>query len=86
VGKPDLDVAPRLFAGLCVTPHPQLSGKTSDICCAPSTLFSGLNPAKLFLFPKLKTTLKGRHFQTIPLSLVANLMKDCAHAQFSGCS
>jgi hypothetical protein len=35
------------------------------IHCAPSTLFSGLSPSRLFLFPKLKTTLKGRHFQTI---------------------
>jgi len=31
-----------------VTPHPQLSGKTSDIRCASSTLFSGLNPSRLF--------------------------------------
>jgi hypothetical protein len=28
--------------------HPQLYGKTSDIHCAPLTLFSGLNPSKLF--------------------------------------
>ena len=65
VGKPDLDVAPRQCAGSSVASHPQLSGKTSDIRCAPSTLFSGLSPSRLFLFPKLKTTLKGRRFQTV---------------------
>jgi hypothetical protein len=65
VGKPDFDVSPRQCAGSRVAPHPQMSGKTSDIRCAPSTLFSGLSPSKTFLFPKLKTTLKGRHFQTV---------------------
>ena len=65
MGKPDLDVAPRQCAGSRVAPHPQLSGKTSEIRCAPSTLFSGLSPSKFFLFPKLKTTLKGRRSQTI---------------------
>jgi len=43
-----LDVAPRQSAGSRVAPHPQLSGKTSDIRCAPSTLFSGLSPSRLF--------------------------------------
>jgi hypothetical protein len=47
-----------------VTPHLQLSGKTSDIYCAPSILFSRLRPSRVFLFPRLKTTLKGRCFQT----------------------
>jgi len=54
VGKPDLGVAPWQYAGSHVTPHLQLSGKTWDIRCA-----------YFFLFPKLKTTLKGCHFQTI---------------------
>jgi len=31
VGKPDLDVAPRQCIGSHFAPHPQLSGKTSDI-------------------------------------------------------
>jgi len=53
VGKPDLDVAPRKCAGWRVAPHPQLSGKTSDIRCAPSTLFSGLSPSEFFLFLKI---------------------------------
>ena len=48
MGKPDLDVAPRQRAGSHVTPHPQLSGKTLDIRCAPSTLLSGLSPSRLF--------------------------------------
>ena len=48
VGKPDLDVAPGQCPGSHVTPHSQLSGKTSDIHCAPSTLFSGLSPSRLF--------------------------------------
>jgi hypothetical protein len=44
-----------------------------------------LAPADFFLFPKLKTTLKGRHFQTIvTLSLIQRTA--FAHAQFSGCS
>jgi len=59
VGKPDLYVAPRQSAGSRVAPHPQLSGKTSDIRCAPSTLFPGLSPSKF------KTTLKRCRFQTI---------------------
>jgi len=65
VGKPELDVAPRQCTSSHAAPHPQLSGKTSDIRCAPPTLFSGLSPSRLFLFPKLNTTLKGRCFQTI---------------------
>ena len=65
MGKLDLDVAPRQCTGSRVAPRPQLSGKTSVIRCAPSTLFSGLNPADFLLFPKRKATLKGRHFQTI---------------------
>jgi len=50
---------------------PSYLAKTSDIRCAPSTLFSRLAPipsrlssADIFLFPKLKTTLKGRCFHT----------------------
>jgi len=57
--------SPRQCTGSSVAPHPQLPGKASDIRCTPSTLFSGLAPADFFLFPKLKTTLKGRRFQTI---------------------
>jgi len=49
VGKPDWDVAPRQYADSRVALHQQLSGKTSDIRCAPSTLFFGLSPSRLFL-------------------------------------
>ena len=34
--------------GSRVPPHPQLCGKTSDIRCAPSTLFSGRSPKRRF--------------------------------------
>ena len=51
VGKPNLDVAPWQCAGSRVAPNPQLSGKTSDIHYTPST--------------QLKTSLKGRCFQTV---------------------
>jgi hypothetical protein len=58
-----LDVAPRQCAGSRVALHPQLSGKTSVV---PHPLYSpDLAIAAFFLFPKLKATLKGRHFQTI---------------------
>jgi len=50
--------------GSSVTPHPQLSGKTSDIRCVHPSYSPDLAPAEFFLFPKLKTTLKGRRFQT----------------------
>ena len=44
-----------------------------------------LAPADFFLFPKLKTTLKRRRFQTIvTLSLIRRTA--CARAQYSGCS
>jgi hypothetical protein len=59
VGKADLDFAPRQWAGSRVAPHPQLSGKTSDIRCAPSTLFSGIKPQYTFsCFPNLKKAWK----------------------------
>jgi hypothetical protein len=32
---------------------------------APTSTGSGLSPSRFFLFPKLKTTLKGRRFKTI---------------------
>ena len=85
VRKPDLDVTPRQCASSCVAPHLQLSGKTSDICCAHPPYSPDLAPADFFLFPKLKTTLKGCCFQTIvTLSLIRRTA--CAHAQFSGYS
>jgi len=44
-----------------------------------------LAPADFFLFLKLKTTLKGRRFQTIvTLSLIRRTA--CVRAKFSGCS
>jgi len=60
VGKPDLDVAGSCALLICryltkhqtsIVPHPSYS--------------LDLAPADFFLFPKLKTTFKGRRFQTI---------------------
>jgi hypothetical protein len=51
--------------GLIIAPHLLLSGKTLEIRCTTSTLFSKLIPSRFFLFPKLKTTLKGRRSQAI---------------------
>ena len=65
MGKPDFDVAPRQCPGSRVAPHPQLSGKTSDIRWPHPPYSPDLAPAEFFMFPKLKTTLKGRRFQTI---------------------
>ena len=65
MGKPDLNVAPRQCAGSRIAPHPHLSGKTSTPAVPHPPSSPDLDPADFFLFPKLKTTLKGRHFQTI---------------------
>jgi len=53
-----LVVAPRQCAGSRVAPHPQLSGKTSDIRLPHPPYSPDLAPADFFLFPKLKTNLK----------------------------
>jgi len=63
--KRDLDVAPRQCAGSRVAPHPQLSGKNRTSVIIHPPYSPDLAPADFFLFPKLKTTLKGRRFQTI---------------------
>ena len=65
MGKPDLDVTPQQCASSHVTPHLQLSGKTSDIVVPHPPYSPDLAPADFFLFPKLKTTLRGHRFQTI---------------------
>jgi len=65
MGKPDLDVAPRQFAGSRVAPHPQLSGKRQTSVVPHPPYSPDLASADFFLFPTLKTTLKGRRFQTI---------------------
>jgi hypothetical protein len=64
-GKTKLGFWPRQCAGSRVTPHPQLCGKTSDIRCEPFAIFYGISTAEFFLFLEIKTTLKGRRFQTI---------------------
>ena len=84
MGKPDSDIAPRQCTVSRVAPHLQLSVKTSDIRCTPSTLFSGLSPSTLFFFPKLKTTLKGHCFQTTEENQ-ENAIENCVPSQ-KGCS
>ena len=64
MGKPDLDVAPRQCVGSRVAPHRQLSGKRQTSVVPHPPYSPELAPADICLFPKLKTTLKGRHFQT----------------------
>ena len=64
MGKPDLDVAPRQRVGSRVAPHRQLSGKRQTSVVPHPPYSPELAPADICLFPKLKTTLKGRHFQT----------------------
>ena len=57
--------------------------QTSIVLHAPYSL--DLAPTDFFLFPKLKTTLKGCCFQTIEeMSLIRWTV--CAHAQFSRCN
>jgi hypothetical protein len=64
VGKLDLDVAPRQCASSRGAPHPQSFAKHQTFI-VPHPLYSrDLAPTDLFLFPKLKTTLKGRRFKT----------------------
>ena len=65
MGKPDLDVAPRQCAGSRVAPHPRYLAKHQTPVVPHTPYSSDLAPADFFLFPKLKTTLKGRRFQTI---------------------
>jgi len=64
VGKPDLAVAPQQCTGSSVASHPRLSGKIQTYIVPHPPYSPDLAPAEFFLFPKHKTTLKGRHFQT----------------------
>ena len=80
----DDDVAPWQYASSCITRHQQLSGKTSDICCAPSTLFSWPSPSKLFPVSQIKTTLKGRRFQTIE-EIQENAIRELRAIEESAC-
>jgi len=64
LGKRDLDVAPRQCAGSRVAPHPHLSSHQTSV--VPHPPYSpDLAPTDFFLFLKLKTSLKGRCFQSI---------------------
>ena len=65
VGKTDLDVAPRQCAGSrSLLIHSYLAKHQTSV--VPHPPYSpDLAPEDLFLSPKLKTTFKGRRFQTI---------------------
>jgi len=64
VGKPDLDVAPRQCGSSRVAPHLQYLAKHQTSVVPYPPYSPHLATADFFLFPKLKTTLKGRRFQT----------------------
>lgn len=53
--KPDLDIASWQCSCTCVTPCLQLSGETSDSCCAPSTYSPDLAPADFFCLNHVST-------------------------------
>jgi hypothetical protein len=76
VGKPDLNIAPRQCTGSLVAPY-LAKLQTSVVSHPPYSL--DLAPADFFLFPRLKTTVKGHRFQTIvTLSLIQQT--GCARA------
>ena len=54
----ELGVAPRQCTSSLVVPCAQFSGEKQNDCCTTATLF------QIFLFPKLKSTFKGRRFDT----------------------
>ena len=66
MGKPGLDVAPRQCAGsrVILLIRSDLAKRQTSVVPRPP-YSPDLAPADFFLFPKLKTTLKGRHFQSI---------------------
>jgi hypothetical protein len=64
VDEPDLGVATRQCTSSLVVPCAQFSGEKRNDRCIPATLLSRFGSSRLFLFPKLKSTLKGRHFDT----------------------
>jgi len=67
VGKPVLDIAPRQCAGSRVASlliRSYLAKHQTSFVPHP-TYSPNLASADFFLFPKLKTILKGRRFQTI---------------------
>ena len=61
--KPDLDVAPRQCTASLLNRRYLAKHQTSVVPHLPYS--PALAPADIFLFPELKTTLKGRRFQTI---------------------
>jgi hypothetical protein len=62
VDEPELGVAPRQCTSSLVVPCAQFSGEKQNDHCTPATLLSRFGSSGLFLFPELKSTLKGRCF------------------------
>jgi hypothetical protein len=83
VEKQDLDAAPWQCTCSHVAPHPWICGEARGDCRPPTALPSRFHPWGLFLFPKLKSTLKGRRFQTIEEPEENSLRDLCAIPQIA---
>ena len=62
--EPELGIAPRQCTSSLDAPCTQLSGEKRKDRCTQPPYSPYLAPVDFFLFPKLKSTLKGRHFDT----------------------
>ena len=63
--EPELGVAPRQSTSSLVVPCAQCSGKNETTAVRQPSYSPDLVPADFFLLLKLKSTLKGRRFDTI---------------------
>jgi hypothetical protein len=75
VDEPELGVVPRQCTSSLVVTCAQFSGKKRNDHCTPANLLSRLGSRGLFLFPKLKSTLKGHRFDAFD-EIQKNSMKD----------
>ena len=65
VDEPELGVAPRQCTSSLVVPCAQFLAKNETTVVPQPSYSPDLAPADFFLFPKLKSTLKGRRVDTI---------------------
>jgi hypothetical protein len=67
VEKQDLEAAPRHRTCSHISPRLWIFGEAREDCRPPTAPLSRFGPCRLFffLFPRLKSTPKGRRFQTI---------------------
>ena len=75
VDEPELGVALRQCTSSLIVPCAQFPGNKRNDLCTPATLFSRFGSSGLFLFPKLKSTLQGRCFDTFD-EIQKNSMKE----------